>query len=114
MRLARLGSFHQSRLSFLRVLLRRIDRERWRFQRTRFDVDAKGVGTALYTIEVSGRTYTLVAFAHDLAPDKRTDRVIAAEWDSTFALFDGIPADEEMARLRENVPRQEAGRYLQS
>ena len=114
MRLARLGSFHQSRLSFLRVLLRRIDRERWRFQRRRFDVDAKGVGAALYTIEVGGRTYTLVAFAHDLAPDKRTDRVIATEWDATFALFDGIPADEEMARLRENVPRQEGGRYLQS
>lgn len=114
MRLARLGSFHQSRLSFLRVLLRRIDRERWRFQRTRFNVDAKGVGTALYAIEIRGRTYTLVAFAHDLAPDKRTDRVIAEEWDATFALFDGIPTDEEIARLRENVPRQEAGRYLHS
>jgi len=114
MRLARLGSLHQSRLSFLRVLLRRIDRERWRFHRTRFDIDAKGVGIALYAIDVGPRTYTLIAFAHDLAADKRTDRVIAEEWDATFALFDGVPSDEEIARLAENVPRQEAGRYLQS
>jgi len=114
MRLARLGSFHQSRLSFLRVLLRRINRERWQFQPPRFDVDARGVGIALYTIKAGSRTYTLVAFAHDLAPEKRTDRVIAAEWDATFVLFDGIPTDQDIARLRENVPRQEAGRYLQS
>ena len=29
MRLARLGSFHQTRLSFMRVLLRRLDRDGW-------------------------------------------------------------------------------------
>lgn len=31
MRLARMGSFHQSRLSFMRVLLRRLKSENWRF-----------------------------------------------------------------------------------
>ena len=114
MRLARLGSFHQSRLSFLRVLLRRIDRERWRFARKRFDIDADGVGTALYTITAGDRAYTLVAFAHDLPPEKRTDRVIAEAWDATFVLFDGVPSDDDVARLSHNVPRQEAGRYLRS
>ena len=33
MRLSRLGSFHQSRLSFLRILLRRISTEKWKFQK---------------------------------------------------------------------------------
>jgi len=50
--------------------------------------------------------------AHDLAPAMRTDRVIAEAWDATYTLFDGIPDAREMARLRENTPRQEAGRYV--
>ena len=33
MRLERLGSFHQTRLSFMRVLLRRLDRDGWRLSR---------------------------------------------------------------------------------
>ena len=44
MRLARMGSAHPSRLSFLRVLLRRMRAEGWRFDRPVWDVDAQGVG----------------------------------------------------------------------
>jgi len=115
MRLARLGSFHQTRLSFLRVLLRRAIAEKWRFDRLRFDIDAKGVGTAVYAVDLgNGRTVSLVAFGHDLPPELRTDRVIAEAWDATFALFDGVPTDGEIKRLRANVPKQEAGRCLGS
>ncbi len=114
MRLARVGSFHQTRLSFMRVLLRRIARERWRFERTVFAIDAAGVGHAIYALTCHGRTYSLVAFAHDLPPEQRTDRVIAEAWDATYALFDGIPCAVDIARLAENVPRQEAGRYRQT
>ena len=42
MRLARMGSFHQSRLSFMRVLLRRLKAENWRFERRAFEIDARG------------------------------------------------------------------------
>ena len=56
------------------------------------------------------RSYSLVAFAHDLPAEKRTDRVIAEEWDAAFALFDGDPSAADIERLRANVPRQEAGR----
>ena len=52
----------------------------------------------------------LSVFAHDLPPEKRTDRVIAEEWDAAFALFDGDPTAADIARLAANVPRQEAGR----
>jgi hypothetical protein len=114
MRLERLGSFHQTRLSFLRVLLRRMRDERWRVTRQLFDIDAKGVGTAIYCVDTKTRRYSLVAFGHELAPEKRTDRVIAAEWDATFALYDGMPDEAAIERLRANVPRQEAGRYLSS
>ncbi len=112
LRLDRLGSAHQTRLSFLRALLRRIIKQRWRITRPRFDIDVRGVGTAVYQVETSGRTYSLVCFGHDLPADQRTDRVIAEAWDATFALFDGVPGDDDIERLRANVPKQEAGRYL--
>lgn len=109
-RLARMGSFHQSRLSFMRILLRRLKAENWRFERRRFDIDEKGVGVAVYTAHGPERSYSLVAFAHDLPPEMRSDRVIATAWDATFTLFDGIPGAADIERLRENVPKQEAGR----
>jgi len=110
MRLARLGSFHQTRLSFMRQLLRRLKAGNWRFETRAFDIDATGVGHAVYTAHGPDRGYSLVAFAHDLPDAMRSDRVIATAWDATFTLFDGIPSDADIARLRANVPRQEAGR----
>ena len=110
MRLARMGSFHQHRLSFMRILLRRIKADGWTFSRPRFDFDARGVGVGLYVAQGPMRAYTLVAFGHDLPPDMRSDRVIATAWDATFSLFDGIPTAADVERLRQNVPLQEAGR----
>ena len=110
MKLDRMGSFHQSRLSFMRTLLRRMKSEAWTFERTRFDIDQDGVGTALYAARTPERTYTLVAFAHDLPADMRSDRVIATAWDATFALHDGVPTEDDIERLRANVPLQEEGR----
>ena len=110
MRLERLGCAHQCRLSFMRVLLRRMQREGWTFDRPVFDIDAKGVGVAVYCAHGPDRTYSLVAFGHDLPAEQRSDRVIAHAWDSTFTLFDGVPAREDIVRLSRNVPKQEAGR----
>ena len=114
MRLERMGAAHQTRLSFLRAMLRCAARDGWRFTRPRFDIDAAGVGVAVYCVAIGARTYSLVAFAHDLPAERRTDRVIAEAWDATFVLYDGVPHDDEVERLRRNVPRQEAGRYLPS
>ncbi|WP_170384087.1 hypothetical protein [Ruegeria atlantica] len=114
MRLSRLGSLHQCRLSFMRQLTRRMAHENWAFSRPKFDIDAKGVGCAVYTAHGPERAYSLVAFAHDLPPEKRSDRVIADAWDATFALFDGIPSEADIERLSKNVPLQEAGRVSES
>ncbi len=114
MRLARLGSFHQSRLSFMRILTRRMAREGWRFTRPVFDINSDGVGHAVYSAQGPFRTYSLVAFAHDLPPEQRSDRVIAEAWDATFALFDGVPTEADVLRLSKNVPQQEAGRISES
>ena len=114
MRLARLGCFHQTRLSFMRALLRDLQRDAWRFERMRWQVDARGVGMALYrAYRARGpcRDYTLLCFAHDLPAAQRSDRVIAEAWDATFVLYDGVPDARAIARLARQVPKQEAGRY---
>jgi hypothetical protein len=110
MRLARMGSAHPTRLSFLRVLLRRLKTEGWVYDRPVWDMDARGVGRAVYRVTGPERSYSLVAFAHDLPDHLRSDRVIATAWDATFALFDGTPALADLDRLAGNVPLQEAGR----
>ncbi|MGI9389999.1 MAG: hypothetical protein ACR2O1_08085, partial [Boseongicola sp.] len=114
MRLSRMGAAHQTRLSFMRVLLRNLRREKWQFDRPVWEIDENGVGTAIYRAIGPRRTYSLVAFAHDLPDDMRSDRVIATAWDATFALFDGTPTDADVERLRRNVPLQEAGRVSDS
>ena len=110
MTLAAMGANHQNRLSFMRVLLRRLKREAWTFSRPVWRMNAEGYGTAVYCAAGPQRTYSLVAFSDYLPEDQRTDRVIAHQWDATFALFDGAPDEAEIERLRANIPKQEAGR----
>ena len=114
MRLERMGSSFQTRLSFMRQLIRRMHRENWRFERLRFELDEEGYGVAVYAAIGPERTYSLIAYTHEISPEQRTDRVIADSWDATFSFFDGIPDDADIERLRANTPRQEAGRFTSS
>lgn len=110
MKLNRLGSFHPSRMSFMHQLLRRMGHQGWRYERRLFDIDDIGVGRAVLTMHGPERSYSLVAFAHDLPDELRSDRVIAQAWDATFTLFDGIPTREDIVRLETQVPGQETAR----
>ena len=110
MRLARMGSFHQTRLSFMRALMRRLKSENWKFTRPVWRLDEKGVGVVVYTAQGPHRVYSLVCFSHDLDPELRTDRSIATAWDATFTMFDGVPTEQDIERLSLDVPKQEAGR----
>ncbi len=114
MQLARLGSFHQSRLSFMRILTRRMQREHWTFSRPTFNIGDDGVGHAVYCAHGPTHTYSLIAFAHDLPDEQRSDRVIATAWDATFTLFDGVPTVDDIERLSHQVPLQEAGRVTET
>ena len=114
MRLQRMGASFQTRLSFMRQLIRRMRSERWRFERLRFDLDARGYGTAVYAARGPQRTYSLIAYTHEIRPEQRTDRVIAEAWDATFSFFDGVPDDADIERLRANTPGQENGRFRSS
>ena len=108
MTLSRLGSFHQSKLSFLRSFLREF--KNWKFEQTLFDLNSDGHGTAVYSVSNEERTYSLICFANELNSDERSDRVIATKWDAAFVLYDGTPSKDDLNRLKENVPKQEVGR----
>ncbi len=114
MRLARMGSLHKSRLSFMPTLLRQLGHAGWKFDRSAWEIDATGEGYSVYRARGPQRIYSLVAFAHNLPDEMRSDRVIATAWDATFTLFDGEPSAQDVARLRANVPKQEAGRISES
>ena len=49
MKLKRLGSFHQSKLSFLRSFLREFNS--WDYKRELFELDNDGYGVAVYTFK---------------------------------------------------------------
>ncbi|WP_299205063.1 hypothetical protein [uncultured Amphritea sp.] len=110
MDLERLGAIHQSRLSFMRTLVRRIMRERWQIEPVRFELDPQSYGTVVYEITTPNKCYSFVLFSDYLSPDERNDRVIATKWDLTMALVDGQVDDIYLEKLRQNVPKQEAGR----
>ena len=108
MKLSRLGSFHQSRLSFLRSFLSEF--KDWEYKRDLFDLDKNGFGTAVYSFKKKDRVYSLVCFANEIKDDERSDRVIATKWDAAFTLHDGIPLKKDIERLKNEVPKQEVGR----
>ena len=114
MRLSRMGSSFQTRLSFMRSLTRRIHTEKWEFEKIRFDVDKDGYGVSVYAVHTLERTYSLITFTNAIAPEMRTDRVVAEVWDATFNLFDGVPTEADIKRLSLNTPKQEAGRFSPS
>ena len=108
MKLSRLGCFHQSKLSFLRSFLEEF--KDWKFSRDLFELNREGYGRAVYSFSKKNRTYSLVCFANQLEDEERSDRVIATKWDAAFALYDGIPNEQDIDRLKQNVPKQEVGR----
>ena len=108
MKLSRLGSFHQSKLSFLRSFLNEF--KDWEYKRDSFDLDTNGFGIAVYSFRKKDRVYSLVCFANKIDDHERSDRVIATKWDAAFTLHDGIPTKEDINRLKNEVPKQEVGR----
>tara|TARA_B110001452_G_scaffold49121_1_gene37513 strand:+ start:1030 stop:2691 length:1662 start_codon:yes stop_codon:yes gene_type:complete len=108
MKLSRLGSFHQSKLSFLRSFLKEF--KDWEYKRDLFDLSELGYGVAVYSFKKKNRIYSLICFANELNENERSDRVIATKWDAAFTLHDGVPTKKDIERLKNEVPKQEVGR----
>ncbi|WP_440919417.1 hypothetical protein [Candidatus Pelagibacter sp.] len=108
MKLSRLGSFHQSKLSFLRSFLNEF--KDWEYKQDLFNLDENGYGEAVYSFKKDRRVYSLVCFANHIKDEERSDRVIATKWDAAFTLHDGVPGKKDIERLKNEVPKQEVGR----
>ena len=108
MKLSRLGSFHQSKLSFLRSFLKEF--KDWEYKNDLFDLNELGYGTVIYSFKKNRRVYSLICFANELNKKERSDRVIATKWDAAFVLHDGVPTKQDIDRLKNEVPKQEVGR----
>ena len=108
MKLSKLGSFHQSKLSFLRSFLNEF--RDWEYRRDLFNLNQNGYGRVVYSFSKNNRTYSLICFANEIKDEERSDRVIATKWDAAFTLHDGIPTDQDIDRLANEVPKQEVGR----
>ena len=87
MDLERLGCSFAHPLSFMRILIRRMNAQNWRFSRARFELDSEGYGDVIYEIKTPERVFSLVVFSHKLDPNLRSDRVIAEAWDVTCLLY---------------------------
>ena len=111
MKLNRLGSFHQSKLSFLRSFIREF--KDWDFETKEISLDRMGFGHCVYVVKNGSKQYSLICFSNHLDDGERSDRVIATKWDASFVLFDGVPSTEDIQRLKDNVPLQEQGRVTE-
>ena len=78
MKLSKLGSFHQSKLSFLRSFLSEF--KDWKYSRDLFQLNDKGHGRVVYSFTKNKRTYSLICFANEIKDDERSDRVIAVSY----------------------------------
>ena len=110
MTLDKMGSRYPSRLSCSRSMLRRLLFDNWKISKSKFDLDDKGYGTAVYEITINQNIYSLVCFSQHLDNADRSDRVIAEKWDTAYSLINGKLDDQELDRLKKNVPLQESGR----
>ena len=112
MTLERLGSFHQTRLSFTRQLVKELTKTNAQFEISQWNLDKNGFGSAVIKTIFNDDIYSLVVFCNPLNDEERSDRVIAEKWDMTFSLFEGAPSESELTQMSQNLIIQEAGRHL--
>ena len=112
MKLQRLGSFHQSKLSFTRQLINELQFNNSQFEISEWNIDQNGFGNAVIQTVFNNNTFSLVVFCHSIDDEERSDRVIAEKWDMTFSLFTGTPNKTELDLMSKNLKIQELGRHL--
>ena len=75
MKLSRLGSFHQSKLSFLRSFLNEF--KDWEYKQDLFNLDENGHGVAVYSFKKKTRNYSLICFSNKIDDQKLITNAIS-------------------------------------
>jgi hypothetical protein len=94
-----LSHFKSTRVSFARVLARRMIEQRWRIRNEEFQCDAEGDGHGIYAIDIGPHrlTYVMRAFRWD-GVEKVGRRSDGAIRDVFGAIFLGVPDRERINR----------------
>ena len=100
MRLARLGALQQGRLSFARLLTRKMAAERWAIACADWSVAPDGTGHALYVADCGPRRYALLA--------------VSDVTGAGVALCDGQPDAAGIARLAAALARPDTARLTEA
>ena len=110
MDVSRLGCLYPYPLSFMRSLLRQVISQNWQIKPAIISLNDQGYGHVVYEVVTPRAIFSYVIFAKYLAPEGRSDRVIAEDWDMTVTFCEGRVDDKRFAELLANVPLQEKGR----
>ena len=106
----RLASLKQTRLSFARMLMDKMIDEAWDVRVTRTNLDERGVGRVVYTIDTPDRMFSFGVFSHASGDDANTDRIIAEDWDMWGFLCEGRATPDLMDSQFEELPHVREGR----
>jgi hypothetical protein len=98
-------------LSFSRNLLRKMVADRWRINRTFFELDDEGRGQALYRIETPHAAFHFFVVSDIFPVDQKIDRAFGINWDVSAAICEGVWTNERRELLAQEVPKQYDGRY---
>ena len=107
----RLLAAYPTALSFARSTVAHLARNDWTLTRQRFDIDAEGVGSALYRLDWGGMPFHFLVVSKFFASDQKTDRSFGENWDISASLCEGPWSAEREARLLAETPKQRAGRF---
>jgi hypothetical protein len=110
MRPERLAAIQPSRLSITRSLMNRMLRERWDIHKERFDVDAAGSGTVVYSIKTPTKEFSFIGFSFPPSRTARTGRIIGRAWDMMGTLNEGPATAADIEAARGELPKLYRGR----
>ncbi len=105
-----LGSIKATGLSFARSMVARMVRERWRIRPRDIDVDADGVGHAIYDIDAAGHVMTFAAFSRNEQVPEKEGRLCDTYFDGIGALFQGRTEIARIMAEREQMKKLWGGR----
>jgi hypothetical protein len=110
MRSERAGAAFPNALSFARMGMAALVAGRWRIEKLRVELDAEGRGEVLYRFTGCGWTFHFFVVSMKLPEEVKIDRNFAQSWDAMGVLCQGEWTPERERLLRQEVPKQRAGR----
>lgn len=100
-----LSAMKACRFSFVRGFVRRIAAERWRIERSRFDLDEEGRGTAVYQVATAERPLNFIVFSDTIPSRETSERIIAMKYDGVALVTQGELTEETVETARLEGPK---------